>query len=242
MKQVGTFSICGWISKLTLMKTGARSLRISWGQGEQWGSFSEISKANMSPELDPVIDLSSDSEEEQAGSCANHKANSNLDPLKQREDQNVLADEAKASYAFVCFHLESLRFPTSPKLHLTQVNLELSVQNNHTSADLTTRMIWVKSWPMSGSGSGWSGSRSHEVSGIAQPSGILMWQSLTHHNQLRVGKELPGQLKIHLVFSQLAATSYLASTDDTNFFRPIAPTGEKYLTEPSPLSLCFTLR
>ena len=98
----------------------------------------------MSPELDPVIDLSSDSEEEQAGSCANHKANSNLDPLKQREDQNVLADEAKAislSCAFVCFHLESLRFPTSPKLHLTQVHLELSVQKNHTSAILTTRMI-----------------------------------------------------------------------------------------------------
>ena len=78
----------------------------------------------MSPELDPVIDLSSDSEEEQPGSCGNHKTNSNLDLLKQKEDQNVEAKAISLSCAFVFFHLESLRFSTSPKLYLTQVDLK----------------------------------------------------------------------------------------------------------------------
>ena len=76
----------------------------------------------MSPDSEHIIELSSDSEEEQSGYGSKHKTNQNeLHPSKEsKEEGDGFKNEARMSVVY--FHLESLRFSTSsPNLHLTQV-------------------------------------------------------------------------------------------------------------------------
>ena len=78
----------------------------------------------MSSDSEHIIELSSDSEEEQSGYGSKHKSNQNVNELhpskESKEEGDGLKTEARMSVVY--FHLESLRFSTSsPKLHLTQV-------------------------------------------------------------------------------------------------------------------------
>ena len=80
----------------------------------------EFPTPDMSPaEIDHVIELSSDSEEEQPESTPKHDKNTNVPEAQSRRQEPV---SKTLPLTLVCFHLESLRFSTrEPELHLTQV-------------------------------------------------------------------------------------------------------------------------